>query len=66
MIFRKPGKLIEKYSVISLESLPVLQLWPEVPDKTLNWPGSAVSQSTDGVALNLEGEVLRNISLRWS
>ena len=66
MIFRKPGKLIEKYSVISLESLPVLQLWPEVPDKTLNWPGSAVSQSADGVALNLEGEVLRNISLRWS
>ena len=47
-------------------NLPVFQLWPEVPDKTLNWPGSAVSQSTDGVALNLEGEVLRNISLRWS
>ena len=66
MIFRKPGKLVKKISVISIKSLPVLQLWPEVPDKTLNWPGSAVSQSADGVALNLEGEVLRNISLRWS
>ena len=33
---------------------PVFQLWPEVPDKTLDWPGSAVSQSADGVALNLK------------
>merc|ERR1712013_372431 len=23
---------------------PVFQLWPEVPDKTLNWPSSAVSE----------------------
>merc|ERR1712177_20411 len=34
-------------------SKPVFQLWPEVPDKTLYWPSSAVSQSADGVALNL-------------
>merc|ERR1719208_1489 len=33
-------------------SKPVFQLWPEVPDKTLDWPSSAVSQSADGVALN--------------
>ena len=33
---------------------PVFQLWPEVPDKTLDWPSSAVSQSADGVALNLQ------------
>merc|ERR1712209_348918 len=31
-------------------SKPVFQLWPEVPDKTLDWPSSAVSQSADGVA----------------
>ena len=37
-----------------VEYSPVFQLWPEVPDKTLNWPGSAVSQSADGVALNLD------------
>ena len=35
-------------------SSPVFQLWPEVPDKTLDWPSSAVSQSADGVALNLQ------------
>merc|ERR1719447_253869 len=29
-------------------SKPVFQLWPEVPDKTLDWPSSAVSQSADG------------------
>merc|ERR1719270_52753 len=34
-------------------SKPVSKLWPEVPDKTLDWPSSAVSQSADGVALNL-------------
>merc|ERR1712107_156256 len=34
-------------------SKPVFQLWPEVPDETLDWPSSAVSQSADGVALNL-------------
>merc|ERR1719356_464764 len=28
-------------------SKPVFQLWPEVPDKTLYWPSSAVSQSAD-------------------
>merc|ERR1712012_238234 len=33
-------------------SKPVFQLWPEVPDETLDWPSSAVSQSADGVALN--------------
>ena len=25
-----------------------------MPDKSLDWPGSAVSKSTDGVALNLD------------
>ena len=40
--------------------LPVFQLWPEVPDKSLDWPGSAISKSTDGVALNLDLEVLLN------
>ena len=47
---------------------PVFQLWPEVPDKTLNWPGSAVSQSADGVALNLHIVVLRSAKKQkeWS
>ena len=31
-----------------------------MPDKSLDWPGSAVSKSTDGVALNLDLEVLLN------
>merc|ERR1719370_466055 len=44
---------------------PVFQLWPEVPDKTLNWPGSAVSQSADGVALNLFAQFPNHINLLW-
>merc|ERR550519_1923651 len=44
-------------------SKPVFQLWPEVPDKTLDWPGSAVSQSADGVALNLFAQFPNHINL---
>merc|ERR1719430_904836 len=44
---------------------PVFQLWSEVPDKTLNWPGSAVSQSADGVALNLFAQFPNHINLLW-
>merc|ERR1719461_2525934 len=44
---------------------PVFQLWPEVPDKTLNWPSSAVSQSADGVALNLFAQFPNHINLLW-
>merc|ERR1719173_296662 len=44
---------------------PVFQLWPEVPNKTLNWPGSAVSQSADGVALNLFAQFPNHINLLW-
>merc|ERR1719209_1154694 len=44
---------------------PVFQLWPEVPDKTLNWPGSAVSQSADGVALNLFAQFPNHVNLLW-
>merc|ERR1719195_2111452 len=44
---------------------PVFQLWPEVPDKTLDWPGSAVSQSADGVALNLFAQFPNHINLLW-
>merc|ERR1719173_34677 len=43
-------------------SKPVFQLWPEVPDKTLNWPSSAVSQSADGVALNLFAQFPNHIN----
>merc|ERR1719402_1162337 len=46
-------------------SKPVFQLWPEVPDKTLDWPGSAVSQSADGVALNLFAQFPNHINLLW-
>merc|ERR1719462_357237 len=46
-------------------SKPVFQLWPEVPDKTLDWPSSAVSQSTDGVALNLFAQFPNHINLLW-
>ena len=51
-----------------VEYSPVFQLWPEMPDKTLNWPGSAVSQSADGVALNLHIVVLRSAKKQkeWS
>merc|ERR1719210_2535250 len=44
---------------------PVFQLWPEVTDKTLNWPSSAVSQSADGVALNLFAQFPNHINLLW-
>merc|ERR1712107_281703 len=46
-------------------SKPVFQLWPEVPDKTLYWPSSAVSQSADGVALNLFAQFPNHINLLW-
>merc|ERR1719474_661880 len=46
-------------------SKPVFQLWPEVPDKTLGWPSSAVSQSADGVALNLFARFPNHINLLW-
>merc|ERR1719337_155052 len=46
-------------------SKPVFQLWPEVPDKTLDWPSSAVSQSADGVALNLFAQFPNHINLLW-
>merc|ERR1719400_1763539 len=46
-------------------SKPFFQLRPEVPDKTLNWPGSAVSQSADGVALNLFAQFPNHINLLW-
>merc|ERR1712212_801061 len=46
-------------------SKPVFQLWPEVPDKTLDWPSSAVSQSADGVALNLFAQFLNHINHIW-
>merc|ERR1719150_725543 len=46
-------------------SKPVFQLWPEVPDKTLDWPSSAVSQSADGVALNLFAQLPNHINLLW-
>merc|ERR1712004_683497 len=46
-------------------SKPVFQLWSEVPDKTLDWPGSAVSQSADGVALNLFAQFPNHINLLW-
>merc|ERR1719209_143157 len=44
---------------------PVFQLWPEMPDETLNWPGSAVSQSADGVALNLFAQFPNHVNLLW-
>merc|ERR1719167_1434726 len=46
-------------------SKPVFQLWPEVPDKTLDWPSSAVSQSADSVALNLFAQFPNHINLLW-
>merc|ERR1712012_366173 len=46
-------------------SKPVFQLGPEVPDKTLYWPSSAVSQSADGVALNLFAQFPNHINLLW-
>merc|ERR1719270_738588 len=46
-------------------SKPVFQLWPEVPDETLDWPSSAVSQSADGVALNLFTQFPNHINLLW-
>merc|ERR1719447_514076 len=46
-------------------SKPVFQLWPEVPDKTLYWPSSAVSQSADGVALNLFAQFPNHINILW-
>merc|ERR1719461_1486274 len=46
-------------------SKPVFQLWPKVPDKTLDWPSSAVSQSADGVALNLFAQFPNHINLLW-
>merc|ERR1719461_2160648 len=46
-------------------SKPVFKLWPEVPDKTLDWPSSAVSQSADGVALNLFAQFPNHINLLW-
>merc|ERR1719324_1074353 len=41
----------------------VLQLWPEVPDQSLDWPGSSISQSTDGVALDLLGQLPDHVDL---
>ena len=32
---------------------PGLQFRPEMPDQALNWPGSSVSQSADGMAFDL-------------
>merc|ERR1712180_343031 len=46
-------------------SKPVFQFWPEVPDKTLDWPSSAVSQSADSVALNLFAQFPNHINLLW-
>merc|ERR1719167_1538908 len=46
-------------------SKPVFQLWPEVPDETLDWPSSAVNQSADGVALNLFTQFPNHINLLW-
>merc|ERR1711872_376602 len=46
-------------------SKPIFQLWPEVPDKTLDWPSSAVSQSADSVALNLFAQFPNHINLLW-
>merc|ERR1719204_2939989 len=46
-------------------SKPDFQLWPEVPDETLDWPSSAVSQSADGVALNLFAQFPNHINLLW-
>merc|ERR1719204_2699584 len=46
-------------------SKPVFKLWPEVPDKTLDWPSSAVGQSADGVALNLFAQFPNHINLLW-
>merc|ERR1711944_246863 len=46
-------------------SKPVFQLWPEVPDKTLDWPSSAVSQSAAGVALNLFAQFPNHVNLLW-
>ena len=41
----------------------VLQLRPEVSDQTLDWPGSSISQSTDGVTLDLLGQLPDHVDL---
>jgi hypothetical protein len=40
-----------------------LKLGPEVSDQTLNGPGESLTQSADGVALDLLGELLHHVNL---
>merc|ERR1719209_1493641 len=63
--FASVGRGLSLSSSCMIFREPVFQLWPEVPDKTLNWPGSAVSQSADGVALNLFAQFPNHINLLW-
>jgi hypothetical protein len=42
---------------------PLLQLWPEVSNQTLQGPCERLSESTDSVALDLLGQLLQHVDL---
>jgi hypothetical protein len=42
---------------------PCLKLGPEVSDQTLNGPGESLTESADGVTLDLLGELLHHVDL---
>ena len=42
---------------------PRLQLWPEVPDESLHWPGGSVGQGADRVALDLLRQLPQEVDL---
>merc|ERR1719273_2260087 len=65
LLFASVGSSLSFGSSCMIFSKPVFQLWPEVPDKTLDWPSSAVSQSADGVALNLFARFPNHVNLLW-
>jgi hypothetical protein len=51
-------------TVLLSESLyPGLELWPEMPDETLQRPCERLAERADGVSLNLLGQLLEHVDL---